>query len=121
MRFDHIDLRVRDVRKARKFYDALLPALGATKRHASESAAEWFHAKRHEPFFGIHNHRGHVANKSRIAFAADARKDVDRIAAVMRRAGAKEIEGPAAMYTQPYYVVFFEDSDGNKFEVCCRT
>lgn len=122
MRFDHIDLRVRDVRASRGFYDALLRALGVTRRSNSTRTTEWFHAEHDEPFFGIHTHRAHVANKSRIAFAAESRAEVDRVAAAVRRAGARNMQGPDVCkgYRQPYYAVFFEDADGNKFEICCR-
>jgi len=123
MRFDHIDLRVRDVKKAFKLYDAMLRGLGATKSYKGGRAAEWFHGAREEPFFGIHRDTKHAPNKSRIAFAAQTRKEVDRIARLIKRAGARSLEGPdvCKSYTQPYYAVFFEDADGNKFEICCRS
>lgn len=122
MRFDHIDLRVRDVRKSRRLYDALMRALGTTRRSGSYRSAEWFHDKKSDPFLGIHTHRGHTPNKSRIAFAADTRAQVDRVAKAVKAAGARVVEGPEVCksYSQPYYAVFFEDIDGNKFEVCCR-
>jgi len=122
MKFDHIDLRVRDVKRAFKLYDAMLRGLGATKSYKGDRSAEWFHGTRAEPFFGIHRDTKHVTNKSRIAFAAETRGEVDRLARAMKRAGAKNVEGPEVCksYTQPYYAVFFEDADGNKFEICCR-
>ena len=122
MRFDHIDLRVRDVRKSFKLYDALFRSLGTTRCQRGQRTVEWYNGAKPEPFFGIHRNLSHVANQSRIAFAADARQDVRRTAAAVKRAGAKNIEGPEVCksYSQPYYAVFFEDFDGNKFEVCCR-
>jgi catechol 2,3-dioxygenase-like lactoylglutathione lyase family enzyme len=122
MKFDHIDLRVRDVHKSRAFYNVLMQALGATRWSKGDRSSEWYHPARAEPFFGIHTHGKHVANKSRIAFAVESRKEVDRVAAAIKKAGARAIEGPEVCksYGQPYYAVFFEDADGNKFEVCCR-
>ena len=59
-------------------------------------------------------------NETRIAFWAESREEVDRIAEIARAAGAKNIEGPE-LYEEPgYYAVFFEDPDGNKLEVCHR-
>jgi len=39
------------------------------------------------------------------------------------RGGACAVEGPGYChdYTPGYYAVFFEDADGNKWEICCRT
>ena len=52
----------------------------------------------------------------------DPMLSVDQIAKVVRRAGAKNIEGPQIWpdYSPGYYALFFEDPDGNKLEVCCR-
>ena len=122
MRFDHVDLRVRDVRKNFKLYDALFRALGAKRCQRGQRTVEWYAGAKGEPFFGIHRNLKHTANQSCIAFAAETRAGVRRAAAAVKRAGAKNIEGPEVCrsYTQPYYAVFFEDLDGNRFEVCCR-
>ena len=71
-------------------------------------------------FFGFTHDPNHKPNGNRIAFWAETREEVDRIAEVARTAGAKNIEGPE-LYEEPnYYAVFFEDPEGNKLEVCCR-
>ncbi len=94
---DHIDLRVKDMEVARKFYGKFLPQLG-------------FVRERHEP------------SPTRIAFWADTRGEVDRIAKLVRDAGGKNLEGPeiCRSYSPGYYAFFFEDPDGNKLEICCR-
>lgn len=123
--FDHIDLRVKNRAVAQKFYAALLPALGFT---SDESGEVWGAFQVPEPdgkareFFGFTEDPNHRPNESRIAFWAEARADVDRVAEVARHAGALNIEGPQLWteYTPGYYAVFFEDPDGNKLEVCCR-
>ncbi|MDQ6767089.1 MAG: VOC family protein [Candidatus Eremiobacteraeota bacterium] len=120
--YDHVDFRVRDVRKLKRFYDALMPALGFPVIRAGERTRDYHHKDRRLPFFGLVQAVTSAPGRSRIAFAALTRKDVDRVAKVIRRAGGKEIYGPevCTSYHQPYYAVFFEDPDGNKFEVCCR-
>ena len=122
--FDHIDLRVRDVEHATKFYVPLLNALGFT---VDQKIKDWvsYEAPRHgsvvTEFFGFTHDPDHKPNGTRIAFWAETREEVDRIAAVARAAGALNIEGPE-LYEEPYYyAVFFEDPEGNKLEVCCRT
>ncbi|HEY6229616.1 MAG TPA: VOC family protein, partial [Verrucomicrobiae bacterium] len=60
-----------------------------------------------------------VPNENRIAFWAESAADVDRIAKVAARAGARNVEGPMD-YAPGYYAVFFEDPCGNRLEVCYR-
>ncbi|PZR79137.1 MAG: glyoxalase [Chthoniobacterales bacterium] len=123
--FDHIDLRVRDRARAQKFYAMVLPALGFVR---DESGDEWgaFDAPgsdgRAVEFFAFDEDRDHTPNKTRIAFWAETRDEVDRIAELVRQAGGQNLEGPQIWteYTPGYYALFFEDPDGNKLEVCCR-
>ncbi|MGQ0812591.1 MAG: VOC family protein [Nitrospiraceae bacterium] len=61
----------------------------------------------------------HVANECRIAFWADSIREVDRLAAIAVRAGARNVEGPAYEDAH-YYAVFFEDPSGNRLEICYR-
>lgn len=119
--FDHIDLRVRSLVEARPFYEVLLPALGFThyvpfpgwftyEAAGTDGAAE---------FFGVTESPTHVANECRVALCVDSLSEVDRLAAVARRAGARKMEGP--LYEQAhYYAVFFEDPSGNRLEICHR-
>ncbi len=121
-RFDHIDLRVRNLEEVRRFYEVLLPALGFVKDAQVEGWLQY-----ESPgvngvgeFFGIKESLNHVANECRIAFWADAPDEVDRLATIIEEIGARHIEGPA--YEEPsYYAVFFEDASGNRFEICHRT
>jgi hypothetical protein len=48
--------------------------------------------------------------------------EVDRIARLARKIGAKNLEGPelCPYYNRGYYACFFEDPAGNKLEVCSR-
>lgn len=120
--YDHIDFRVRDVRFVARFYDALMPVLGFGKIHRGARSRSYYHDDPSMPFFWITQALRSTPGLSRIAFGAPSRKEVDRVAARMRRAGARAIEGPqiCRSYAQPYYAVFFEDPEGNRFEVCCR-
>ena len=122
--FDHVDARVRDLAGARPFYDAVMPALGLSRVVAYETAVEYYEPEQSgisRRFFGIHVARDHAPNATRLAFAASGRAEVDRLAAVVRAAGGRAVEGPEDAYDyEPYYAVFFEDPDGNKLEVCHR-
>ena len=122
--FDHIDLRVKDLAGARKFYGKLLPELGFT---CDRSDADWgtFYAvgqDKPSAFFGFTEDRHHQPNGTRIAFWAETREEVDRIAGIVREIGGRNLEGPEICpeYSPGYYGFFFEDLDGNKLEICCR-
>jgi catechol 2,3-dioxygenase-like lactoylglutathione lyase family enzyme len=121
--FGHIDLRVRSLAQALPFYEVLLPALGFVKRYDGE---QWkvFATEEELPaaaYFGITESGEHVANENRIAFWASDPAEVERIAAVLETAGAREVTGPKRMpYGPDYYAVFFSDPSGNRFEVYHR-
>lgn len=118
--FDHIDLRVPNLEEARPFYEGLLPALGFTRPVPIDGWLQ-FEAPPSDgaPFFGLTESPGHLPNENRIAFRADGREKVDELGEVLRRIGARNIEGPMD-YETNYYAVFFEDPFGNRFEVCHR-
>ena len=48
-------------------------------------------------------------------------REVDRLAAIAVKAGARTVEGPAYEDEDAlYYAVFFEDPSGNRLEICYR-
>jgi catechol 2,3-dioxygenase-like lactoylglutathione lyase family enzyme len=121
--FDHIDLRVTDVETAKKFYGKFLPQLGFV--HEKPGRYHTFYSgggSKPSEFFGFTRDKNHKPNDTRIAFWADTREEVDRIAKLVRDAGGKNLEGPEICkdYSPGYYAFFFEDPDGNKLEICCR-
>jgi catechol 2,3-dioxygenase-like lactoylglutathione lyase family enzyme len=121
---DHIDLRVKDMAAAQKFYGKLLPELGFTHDRSDAEWGTFYAVGRDKPseFFGFTKDRQHQPNGTRIAFWAENREEVDRIAKLVREIGGKNLEGPevCAEYSPGYYGFFFEDPDGNKLEICCR-
>lgn len=121
-RYDHIDLRVRCLADVRPFYETLLPALGFTREVTVEG---WLLFEAKAPrgateFFGVTESSAHVANETRIAFWADSTAQVDRLAEIAVRAGARNVDGPGYAEGPGYYAVFFEDPDGNRLEICHR-
>lgn len=120
-RFQHVDIRVRDVDAALAFYAKLLPELGFSRpggRLFRVFAAPGDPPS--APWFGFIEDRDHRPNANRIAFWAETREEVDRLAAVVREAGGRNVSGPRACpeYSETYYAVFFEDPSGNCLEVC---
>ena len=117
---------------ARKFYEKLLPQLGFVRERyelaPQESSGQDFHTfysaggDKPSEFFCFEEDKNHQPNGTRIAFWADTREEVDRVAELVREAGGKALEGPEICvdYSAGYYAFFFEDPDGNKLEICCR-
>jgi catechol 2,3-dioxygenase-like lactoylglutathione lyase family enzyme len=92
--FDHIDLRVKNMEVAKKFYGQFLPQLGFVReRHEPSPRPEArgdFHtfcsagADKPSEFFGFTEDKIHQAIGTRIAFWADTREESDRIAELVR-------------------------------------
>jgi predicted enzyme related to lactoylglutathione lyase len=121
--FDHIDLRVKDMKTAEHFYEQVLPAIGFTRKSKGEWITFEAEGEGKPEFFGFTKDPAHQPNGTRISFWAESREEVDRVAEVVRRAGGKVLEGPELCvdYTPDYYAFFFEDPDGNKLEICHRS
>ena len=123
--FDHLDLRVSNVAAARPLYDAFLTALGFTRPEPDQAA--WHHGipgqRTNMPFIELNEEPGYHGSSTRFAFWADTEEEVNRVGEIVRAAGAQTVEGPESChdYTLGYHAVFFEDGDGDKWEVCCRT
>jgi len=124
MLFDHIDMRVRDLARVRPLYDALLPAMGYGQLNADAESVGYPQAGENgaQPFLWLLEDPQHRPGATRIAFAAERRAEVDRLAELARSAGAAAFEPPQllAEYGPHYYAAFFEDAEGNKLEICCR-
>jgi catechol 2,3-dioxygenase-like lactoylglutathione lyase family enzyme len=124
-RFGHIDLRVADLEAAVPFYNRVLPELGFVREFDGKRwkvfAAEGELPR--APFFAVNEEKGHRPNSNRIAFWAESRQEVDRLAAVVREAGAQIESGPRECpeYSPTYYAVFFQDPSGNPLEIYHRT
>ena len=122
--FDHIDLRVKDMKAAQRFYEKVLPAIGFTRETGDEQEGSFtVPGEGRREFFGFTEDPDHQPNMTRISFWADTPEEVDRVAEVVKQAGGKVLEGPEMCvdYTPDYYAFFWEDPSGNKLEICCRT
>ena len=122
--FDHIDLRVSTLAASRPFYDVFMRALGFTETRVGENWISYVIAgdPQSAPFVCLDEKAGHRGDASRIAFWADTEEEVNRLGEIVRAAGAQVVEGPEYCheYSPGYYACFFEDRDGNKWEICCR-
>lgn len=122
--FSHVDLRVRNLPAARRFYDAFLAEFGfmcVTEPPFTEEEPTWRRERwqANDEFIGLTVDAEFAPNQNRIAFHATSQEQVNRITRVLRKIGARDVDGPADY--QGYYATFFEDPDGNKLEVCYLT
>ena len=93
--FDHIDLRVRNRTRAQEFFAKILPAIGFTLDKSAEEWGAFENDGEGKPseFFGFMEDVNHRPNETRIAFWAETREEVDRVAKIVREAGGQNLEG----------------------------
>jgi catechol 2,3-dioxygenase-like lactoylglutathione lyase family enzyme len=89
--FDHVDLRVGDVERCRPFYDAFLRAFGFRGKAQPDGARLYYRLEDRavREAIALIPDAGHRPNATRLAFSAASPDDVDRLAAIAQRAGAR--------------------------------
>ena len=119
---DHLSIGVRDMKAARKFYDAALGTLGYKclspgddfAGYGDRSAVFWLLTAEHpvpaDPKSGLH-----------VCFAASSRAAVDAFHAKALAAGGKDNGEPGLRpdYDANYYAAFVVDPDGYRLEAYC--
>jgi catechol 2,3-dioxygenase-like lactoylglutathione lyase family enzyme len=136
LRLDHADIRVPSIAAVEGFYDALLPALGLSRKSESHVGGdgEWYDVDADHPrnaieyhtpivpgspgwFVGFIEDEGMTATKTRIAFALDAEADLPAIEPLVRNAGGHVVEWSIE---DGYPALFFQDPVGTRLEICAR-
>jgi catechol 2,3-dioxygenase-like lactoylglutathione lyase family enzyme len=113
---DHIQLVVRDLAASRRFYDAVMKAIGIPPGPAGDDYFSfdemWVSTAASDAAQGQLTGRGHYA------FAARDRKAVDTFHAAALAAGGRDNGAPGERKYHPgYYAAFVLDPDGNNIEV----
>ncbi len=132
--FDHVDMRVASIAAVERFYDALLPRLGLTRKTYatvayggaawSDATVESYNAVEYSEegvagraplFFGVIEETDAPPARGRIAFAV-APDELEEWERTLREIGAREVErGDDA-----YPALFFTDPAGTRLELCGR-
>ncbi|HYY04478.1 MAG TPA: adenylate/guanylate cyclase domain-containing protein [Gaiellaceae bacterium] len=106
---DHVHLRVRDLKASKRFYAAVLEALGQELSGEGDgyfSSDELFASNDGEPTVGLH-----------LAFQARDRETVDAFYRVAVAAGGRDNGAPGERGYHPgYYAAYVLDPDGNNVE-----
>ncbi len=106
---DHVHLRVRDLEASKRFYGAVLEALGRQLGGEGDGyfwADELYASDDGKPTTALH-----------LAFQARDRETVHRFHAAALAAGGRDNGGPGERSYHPgYYAAFVLDPDGNNIE-----
>jgi catechol 2,3-dioxygenase-like lactoylglutathione lyase family enzyme len=119
---DHLSIGVRDVAKAKRFYDAVLKPLGykclsqgeGSLGYGRDTVALWIGAAERpvaaDAKSGLH-----------FCFSAPTRKSVDAFHAAALRTGGRDNGKPGVRsdYSPDYYAAFVVDPDGYRIEAYC--
>ena len=119
---DHLSIGVRDVARAKRFYDAALAPLGykclsageGSLGYGADAAALWINAAERpvppDEKSGLH-----------VCFAAPTRRSVDAFHAAALATGGKDNGKPGLRpdYGGSYYAAFVVDPDGYRIEAHC--
>ena len=121
--YDHIGLRVKDIKASARFYTAALAPLGHVPGPAGEGYAGF--GPKDAPGFWLHAQEGKSGGNpmgSHVAFRAKDRAAVDAFYAAGIKAGGKDNgkPGPRPDYGPKYYGAFLVDFDGNNVEAVCH-
>lgn len=122
--FDHLSISVADFDRAIAEFDPVLTALGLARESGDGNGAAWYAQGEtefillpaREPGSGPHRH-GRVGWQH-LAFAVDARADVDRMHQVAVDAGWSVVREPKTYprFSDRYYASFVENADGIRIE-----
>ena len=112
----HVDVHVSNLRRTRPLLNALFQSVHyAIRWDDDEFVSYWKNGAR--PSIGFIEGEC-VVGSTRLAFAVPSQDEVDAAARGAASHGARNIEGPGLHPEYgAYYAVFFEDEDGNRYEV----
>jgi catechol 2,3-dioxygenase-like lactoylglutathione lyase family enzyme len=124
----YVTIGVNDIPRARKFYDAVLGALGHRRVYETDDWLGYTDAigsymPRIWVCIPIDGNAATVGNGSMIGLHAKSPADVDRFHAVgLAHGGTNEGDpGRRAHYQKGYYLGYLRDPDGNKLSAFCNT
>jgi catechol 2,3-dioxygenase-like lactoylglutathione lyase family enzyme len=125
---DHVSIGVPDMNAARRFYDAIMNALGAAKVYDLPHALGY--GERCTPqdlsstYLAVYLDQGEISGSKRHwCFKAGSREQVDAFHAAGLAAGGQSDGAPGLRtdYHAGYYAAFLYDPAGNRVEAVCHS
>ena len=125
---NHLMINVNRFEDAKKFYSWLMPQIGYLNSmdfpEGGKRGTGFFHdagsvwiQEAEAPFRGDSFHR-HRVGLCEVAFAAESRAQIDKLATEIESHGGSVTDPPREYdYMPGYYAVFFADPDGLKLEL----
>ena len=118
--YDHIGLKVKDMKASLRFYTAALAPLGLVPGSSGEGYAGF--GPKDAPALWLHQFDGKTGPGAHVAFKTKDRAAVDAFHAAGLKAGGKDNGKPGLRpdYGPKYYGAFLIDLDGNNVEAVCN-
>ena len=117
--FNHVQIKVKDLGRSRKFYDAIMAALGYKMALAIEGVVVGYGTSVHDMFeMRQFDEKSLLSEHVHLAFNASCKEDVDVFYKNALASGGKCNGEPRfrPQYEDGYYAAFVIDPDGHNIE-----
>lgn len=118
---NHISIGTNDLEKSARFYDAVMPTIGAKRQHEIAGTTIAYGKMWPEFWIGLplNGNPATSGNGSHIAVTAASPEGVDEFYRAALSAGGRDAGKPGLrpQYGPTYYAAFIYDPDGHKIEV----
>jgi catechol 2,3-dioxygenase-like lactoylglutathione lyase family enzyme len=117
--FDHVGIKVRDLKASVRFYTEALAPLGHELGYSDETSAGF--GPKGAPALWLYTTEAGAGPGTHVAFAAGDHKAVQAFHRKGLAAGGRDngAPGPRPDYSPSYYAAFLIDPDGHNVEAVC--